>query len=156
MVNGSANMAATRLVITELPPGPNSSGRGQTRVKGLYGMHWTDRQELFDRWIWLMKVAVSQAGHPSFDRAPVVVTVTRYSTNFMDWDNFGASLKPVLDALVKCGVIADDNPEVIVSLSLRRKRSREQKLVVHVRAATPAEVAQAEEDASSPEENAYD
>ena len=32
----------------------------------------------------------------------------------MDWDNFSASFKHIGDALVKAGVIQDDNPQIIV------------------------------------------
>lgn len=36
-----------------------------------------------------------------------------YKSVLMDWDNFAASFKHIGDALVKTGVIKDDNPEIV-------------------------------------------
>jgi Holliday junction resolvase RusA-like endonuclease len=38
------------------------------------------------------------------------VALTRKSSREPDWDNLVMGFKPVLDALVKCGVLADDKP----------------------------------------------
>ncbi len=46
------------------------------------------------------------------------VTVTQYACKPRDHDNFAASFKPGLDAIVKAGYIADDKPSCI-DLSLR-------------------------------------
>jgi hypothetical protein len=50
----------------------------------------------------------------------------------MDWDNFCSSFKHVGDALVKEGVILDDNPAIVVSFvpeQLKCKRA-DQKVIV--------------------------
>ncbi len=111
------------LTIPELPPGPNASGRAHNRSKGIYGMHWSERRKLFERWRWLVLEAVGEAGYPNFGSMPVRVEVLRRNPSAMDWDNFGASLKPVMDALVHCRVLDDDNPDIVQELKLRQERT---------------------------------
>lgn len=41
------------------------------------------------------------------------ISLTRFSTHRPDQDNLAGSFKPVLDGLVKAGVIADDSNEII-------------------------------------------
>jgi ribosomal protein S20 len=51
-------------------------------------------------------------------RTPCRAVLVRYQKgNIMDWDNAVASFKYMLDAIVKCGVIPDDNPKVIISIT---------------------------------------
>ena len=47
----------------------------------------------------------------AFSRAHV--TVTQRAVRLRDHDNFIASFKPGLDAIVRAGIILDDNPSVI-------------------------------------------
>jgi hypothetical protein len=103
------------LVFDELPPGLN--GR-----KGLLRMHWTARQQLNQKWHWLVLDAYLRAAvRPEFDpQHPCEVVAVRYDTRLMDWDNFGASLKPVFDGMVGCGLLYDDGPGVVRSLTLRQ------------------------------------
>ena len=49
------------------------------------------------------------------------VTVTQRAVRLRDHDNFAASFKPGLDAIVRAGIIADDKPSVI-DLSLRAEK----------------------------------
>lgn len=44
----------------------------------------------------------------------VVITYARYTNKQMDWDNHCASFKHIGDALVKAGIIKDDNPKIII------------------------------------------
>lgn len=50
---------------------------------------------------------------------PCTAVLTRYQKqgSRMDWDNAVASFKYLLDAIVKCGVIPDDNPKIIISIT---------------------------------------
>lgn len=102
------------LVFDELPPGLN--GR-----KGLLRMHWKLRQQLNQRWYWLVLNALNGKRPDAFSETrPCNVRATRHDCRPMDWDNFGASLKPVLDGLIKCGVLEDDGPGVVRSLTLHQ------------------------------------
>lgn len=64
---------------------------------------------------------------------PHVETPTRarliryHSGNPMDWDNAAASFKYLLDAIVKCGIIPDDNPKVITSITCEQYRVKSKK-----------------------------
>ncbi len=49
------------------------------------------------------------------------VTVTQMAVRLRDADNFIASFKPGLDAIVRAGIITDDNPAVI-DLTIRARR----------------------------------
>jgi len=71
------------------------------------------------RWDWLVRA--------EWQKVPTVtcceITVTRHSAQFLDWDNMGASLKFLMDALVHNGVIEDDNPSVVMRLHLEQRKS---------------------------------
>lgn len=50
------------------------------------------------------------------------LTVYRYSAADLDRDNLTGGLKPVLDALRRCGLIADDAPDVL-ALDVHQERA---------------------------------
>ena len=137
-----ARMRWVELLIEDVPPGLNSAGSGKTRKRGLLGLHWTERRRIFNDWYVLVAQAVGECPvHPAFGLGPVAVTVTRRSRGHMDWDNYGASLKPVLDGLVRAGVVQDDGPAVICRLTLLQEVDSEQSLLIRVErcdAVTPA------------------
>lgn len=63
----------------------------------------------------------------------VVITYVRYSTHLMDWDNHCASFKHLGDALVKSGIIKDDNPAIVVEFipkQIKVKTRKEQKTLI--------------------------
>ena len=62
------------------------------------------------------------------------ITVTRHASRQLDWDNMGGGLKFLLDAMVKNGIIQDDNPKCVVSLDLKQEKCRrkEEKTVVEI------------------------
>jgi hypothetical protein len=88
-------------MLPEIPPGLNASMR-------------TNRWELKktkDRLALLTLAAL-----PSRDRipGPVLVTCTTfYARTPRDWDNAACAAKFPLDAIVRAGVLDDDNPTVI-------------------------------------------
>lgn len=55
-------------------------------------------------------------------KGKVEITYTRYTTRLMDWDNHCASFKHLGDALVKIGIIEDDNPNIIVKFDPKQVR----------------------------------
>jgi hypothetical protein len=111
------------LIFDELPPGLNGH-------EGLLRMHWTARRLLRERWHVLVRQALdslpditAQGEVYPFDKThPCTILALRKDYRLMDWDNFGASLKPVLDGLVKCGMLADDGPAVVREMKLRQCR----------------------------------
>lgn len=50
------------------------------------------------------------------------VTLTRCSSTSPDYDGLVGSFKFPLDALVKCGILEDDNPKVIVAREYKHER----------------------------------
>lgn len=48
--------------------------------------------------------------------------VTRYAPRPLDYDNMAGGLKFLIDALVSCGIIDDDNPSVVQSLTLAQEK----------------------------------
>lgn len=60
------------------------------------------------------------------------ISVTRYNSKTLDWDNFVASLKPFIDGLVLSKVIKDDSYQYIKSIETFQKISSEKKLVITV------------------------
>ena len=49
---------------------------------------------------------------------------TRRSVRLMDWDNAAGSFKLIGDALVKCGILEDDNPKIIKEFKVDQERVR--------------------------------
>lgn len=62
------------------------------------------------------------------------VTVTQRAVRLRDHDNFIASFKPGLDAIVRAGIIADDKPSVI-DLTVKAekvKHERDEEVLVRI------------------------
>lgn len=85
-------------------------------------MHWGKRSKIKEQWIWLIKEQKPKK-HPE----SVHITYTRVSSRKMDLDNVGGSFKAIGDALVKCGIIEDDNPDIVKSLTLKWEKAKSQK-----------------------------
>lgn len=102
-----------------LPPGLNSSGGGnknKKRTEGLLGMHHTEYSEMKKQWASIIQNAVQIAtpvGWRGFGIGPVWMMVIRFSTGVMDMDNIYSSMKPVMDGLVRAGVMNDDNETIV-------------------------------------------
>lgn len=99
------------------PPGLNGND-------GLLRMHWSGRKRLAAR-LELMLMQALAAGQIQVERPKGKVRVTyvrSYRANPMDEDNLAASAKPVLDALVKLGVLVNDSPEHVELKPLQRRR----------------------------------
>lgn len=100
--------------IPELPPMLNGKG-------GLLRMHWGQRKKLNEKWVWLIR---AQRLHKHSGR--VIVEFTRVSARRADLDNIAASFKPIGDALVKCGIVQDDNSGVITELRVKWEKGKPQ------------------------------
>lgn len=107
------------LKIGALPPGLNSSGGGgkhKKRTEGLLNMHFTDYSEMKKMWASLIQNAVqlaTPAGWEGYGTGPIWMMVVRFSTGVMDMDNLYSSMKPVMDGLVRAGVMLDDNETIV-------------------------------------------
>lgn len=71
-------------------------------------MHWAERKKLHDQLCWEIK-----SQNPKKFNGKVKIIFERKAIKLMDWDNFSASFKMAGDALIKCGVIIDDNPSIV-------------------------------------------
>lgn len=106
-------MITRKIWIDFLPPGLNGP-------KGLMRMHHQAYRRLKEKTWALMFEALAGVTPYEFTRARI--TYTRYGIKLMDFDNMGASFKPVGDALVRLGVFADDSPKYITQLILKQTR----------------------------------
>ena len=89
---------------------------------GLKRMHYHAYARLRDKWTWLIR-SVTNANI----KGRVSITYTRSSVTAPDWDNLCASFKPIGDALVKNGVIEDDNPEIVVEFKPQWRKAKNNK-----------------------------
>lgn len=94
----------------ELPATPNQ----------LLGAHWSKRAKHANKWerlvwkyVWPFK--------PAQPLRRATLTFMRGSSRELDPDNLPGSFKAVQDALVKCGIILDDNNNVITAYYLQEK-----------------------------------
>ena len=97
--------------IDEIAPGLNSRN-------GLMRMHYHAYTALRNKWQVLVR---SQVGVPALVADRVHVTITRRTRRKMDVDNLYASAKIPLDAIRKVGLIRDDDPDTVVSLTMRQE-----------------------------------
>lgn len=115
------------LVVTlpRLLPGLNGSN-------GLMRQHYREAAKVKDD----LLAWVKQQRYPTFGDLRVVVVCTRhYCGNAMDWENAASSVKHLMDALVKAGVIKDDSPKIIETMShqqLRCGSKKEQKMTIEI------------------------
>ena len=78
-------------------------------INRLLRMHWAVRKKLQAELVEHIKS--THDCQPI--EGPVIVDYTRRSVRLMDWDNACGSFKLLGDALVQCGILADDNPQII-------------------------------------------
>ena len=99
-------------------------------------LHWNKRRQHNHDLAWHVRVALQQAGHQWGKPFQLCrIAVTRVSLNLPDWDGLYGGLKPLLDTLVPyskrnphgLGLIADDNPRVIVDLQARPALTKDPK-----------------------------
>lgn len=103
----------TTLRIPALAPGLNGP-------KGLVRMHHHAYRKVRDAWCALILAATTPAERR--DHAPCAVTITRRVVQRMDVDNAYATAKVPLDALRRAGLLSDDAPECVTSLTVREER----------------------------------
>ena len=96
-------------------------------------LHWAKRRKLGQFWDWSIKQALGRCKAPGLTKCNILIE--RYeSGRAPDIDNLTGGVKCAIDSLVKCGVIVDDNPQVIQSLKVIAKKCKrgEGKTVIKV------------------------
>jgi hypothetical protein len=83
-----------------------------------------DRDALRVRWRMLVLEAMRRHGAADDIHITTMVTVRVTRTGrLMDWDNMGASMKPIFDALVCWKVLDGDSPKYIAGVELRQVKA---------------------------------
>lgn len=85
------------------------------RINEAPGASWHSRHREAQRWHKrvLGKLITSRQNPPPFPLVRAELKLIRYSSRAPDYDGLVHSFKPIVDALRKCLVIADDNMSVI-------------------------------------------
>ena len=102
----------TEIVFPGKVPGNNGAG-------GLLRMHWSAKSNLLGTYSWLVRSA-TKTRHAG----PVRLELIRYSIGrLMDYDNLVSTGKFPIDAIVKAGVLPDDNPAIIAERRYTQQRA---------------------------------
>lgn len=104
-------------------------------------MHYRNRKRDLERTSLMLRAATAGKVIPMF-AAPVRVTYWQFYARLpMDWDNFGASMKHILDGLVRIGILQNDSPREVAQVILGQtkvKTEGEEGLRVMLEPALPA------------------
>ena len=98
------------------------------------GKHWRSRYHNFEK----IKDEIGASIKNSLPDSPITnasVYIWRYSSGKLDRDNAYFTAKPILDALVREGVIIDDGPSILKRLNIHQvkiKRTEQKHLKVMV------------------------
>jgi hypothetical protein len=92
---------------------------GNNGANGLLRMHWRKRLEY--QKAYRVQVAAARLCPMA---GPVRLELVRYSIGpLMDYDNLVSTGKSTIDALVRCGILPDDNPTIIAERSYTQERA---------------------------------
>ena len=92
------------LRIPLVPKSPNGP-------EGLLRMFWAKRANYNKYWIALVRESMGRNFSCQPEGVRAYVTIYQYRKRLLDHDNAWSSLKPCIDALVKVGIILDDDEE---------------------------------------------
>jgi hypothetical protein len=96
------------------------------------GKHWRSRHSNFEK---IKKEIAGKLVIPAKPLKKAAILIHRYSPGTLDRDNAFFTAKPVLDALVREGVLIDDGLDMVKRLTVeqvRVKRGAPRKLLVFV------------------------
>jgi hypothetical protein len=88
-------------------------------------MHWAKRSKYnkeIERAVWVAKIKAGVHGRPRFSGVHIKITLRTWRSKMMDRDNAVGACKPVIDALVSLGIIVDDSPEHVLSVSVEERK----------------------------------
>lgn len=84
------------------------------RYNAFKNQHWAVKNAESKKWHRLVATAVmDMGGWPPVPLEKAKLILTRFSSKCPDYDGLVQSFKPVVDALILCKVIKDDNMNVI-------------------------------------------
>lgn len=90
-------------IIPDLPKMTNAIGR----------KHWINKHKESVKWRRLVAHECNQVKISGLGLEQATLTLTRYSSRPPDADGLVSGFKVVLDAMVRCGVLVDDNYKII-------------------------------------------
>ncbi len=108
--NANTSMAVISFEIPQLPKLPNQIMYSHWRTRHNHATKWKNLVIEATVKLCLWKNAELSDRLP-FKKARVIIT--RCSSRQPDFDNLVSSIKPLLDGLVKAGIISDDRQDVI-------------------------------------------
>ena len=111
-----------RLVIPDIPRSPNGP-------KGLLRMHWAAKNKYNLYWYQLVRSMIDMTAVYPTGRQKVSISQMR--RRMLDPDNLVASVKPILDALVKWELIEDDDAEHI-ELQVTQAKGKEKITIIDI------------------------
>lgn len=92
---------------------------GLNGSKGLQFSHWTARRKEKEKMLNRIK-----ALNPPIIKGQISVTLTRYGSRLLDWDNLASTGKFPLDGLKNAEVIEDDSPKYIIEFFTKQVKCR--------------------------------
>lgn len=104
-----------------------------TDPNNILGRHWRTRHGRFSK----IKRDISLLTSGKAPEKPLTkfkISVIRRAGGLLDWDNYVASLKPVIDALILSGIIQNDSWKFIRHIDVDQvvTRKKEKKLFIKV------------------------
>lgn len=100
-------------------------------TNGSQGSFWYKVAEK-KKWLKLVTFHVGQT-RPRLPLTKCKIECVRFSSVRSDFDNLASSFKYVIDALVKCGVMIDDNDDVILERKYRWEKAAPKKGSIKVK-----------------------
>jgi len=113
-------MSSITIELKGLPPTPNAR------------MHWRAKAKHNRQWREVARIMASRQKPPQ-PWPRVKLELTRYSSAPCDQDNNIASLKPVIDGIRDAGIMVDDNPNCVESITARWETAKQNEGRVRVR-----------------------
>jgi Holliday junction resolvase RusA-like endonuclease len=93
---------------------PVHAGRPPMTMNEAHRAHWTAKKKARERLAWQIRAALAATPIPPMDRA--TITIVQHAPNAIrrDADGLGLFRKHAIDALVREGVLPDDNTAHVV------------------------------------------
>lgn len=103
-------------------------------------MHWAARRDEDKRWRYYLLAAASHWAERSLHRGPMFpkaapparVEIRMWRTKTQDHDNATASVKGLIDGLVRLGALRDDSPKWMPELDVRDVVGSPKKTVIEI------------------------
>lgn len=100
------------------------------------GKHWRSRHSNFEKIKGEIKFSLDRLKRPLSPIKKASIVIKRYSQGTLDRDNAYFTAKPILDALVREGVLEDDGFDMVKRIEIQQikiKRNELKRLFVHLK-----------------------